>query len=108
MQTTVYVQHNLLYHRLPFYHTIFSLLLYKGFPMAKKEVVIGPARWAILKAFCRATRTLAIYDPVHVQRVTGPKGTLLGVRAEYCTGKGNLAVDYIARGDLVSLRFYGS
>ncbi|MHC4867560.1 MAG: hypothetical protein ACYTEX_26110, partial [Planctomycetota bacterium] len=70
--------------------------------MAKKTVTIGPARSAILKAFCRATRTLAIYDPVRVQRVEG-RGGLLGVRAEYRNGKGKLAVDYIARSDLVSL-----
>jgi hypothetical protein len=75
--------------------------------VAKKTVTIGPARSAILKAFCRATRTLAIYDPVRVQRVDGHNDALLGVRATYRNGKGKTAVDYIARSDLVSLRFYG-
>jgi hypothetical protein len=73
-----------------------------------KKATIGPARLALLKALCRATRTLAIYDPVQVAEVTGPKGGCMGIRAEYRNGKGETAVDYIVRADILSLRYYGS
>lgn len=72
-----------------------------------KKVTIGPARWAMLKAVCRGTRTVAIYDPVQVAEVTGPGGGLRGIRAEYRDRKGEIAVDHIARADILSLRFYG-
>jgi hypothetical protein len=73
-----------------------------------EKMTIGPARWAFLKALCRGTHTLAIYDPVQVAEVMGPAGGLRGIRAEYRNGKGETAVDHIARADILSLRFYGS
>lgn len=71
-----------------------------------KKVTIGPARWAMLKALCHSTRTVAIYDPVQVAEVTGPKGSRMGIRAEYRNWKGETGVDHIARADIVSLRYY--